>query len=90
MYANLAFNIKAISFSRICVSHFCPDLHILCARDTIMIPVRSYTRLKNEDLLPDHVELIHVLDLAVHLVQLMTWMGRGGHTETFSLSELFP
>ena len=39
-----------------------------------------------DNLLPDHVELPHVLDLAVHLVQLMTWMGRGGHTETFSLS----
>ena len=40
-------------------------------------------------LLPEHVELPHVLDLAVHLVQLTTWMGRGGHTETFSLLELF-
>ena len=37
-----------------------------------------------DNLLPDHVGLPHVLDLAVHLVQLMTWMGRGGHTETFS------
>ena len=35
-----------------------------------------------DNLLPEHVELLHVLDLAVHLVQLMTWMGRGGHTET--------
>ena len=34
-----------------------------------------------DNLLPDHVGLPHVLDLAVHLVQLMTWMGRGGHTE---------
>ena len=34
-----------------------------------------------DNLLPEHVELPHVLDLAVHLVQLMTWMGRGGHTE---------
>ena len=42
------------------------------------------------NLLPDHVELPLVLVLAVHLVQLMTWMGRGGHTETFSLLELFP
>ena len=42
-----------------------------------------------ENLLPDHVGLPHVLDLAVHLVQLMTWMGRGGHFETFSLLELF-
>ena len=31
-----------------------------------------------DNLLPDHVGLPHVLDLAVHLVQLMTWMGRGG------------
>ena len=43
-----------------------------------------------DNLLPDHVGLLHVLDLAVHLVQLMTWMGRGGHYETFSLLELFP
>ena len=27
-----------------------------------------------DNLLPDHVELPHVLDLAVHLVQLMTWI----------------
>ena len=40
-----------------------------------------------DNLLPEHVELPHVLDLAVHLVQLTTWMGRGGHTETFSLLE---
>ena len=33
-------------------------------------------------LLPDHVGLPHVLDLAVHLVPLQTWVGRGGHTET--------
>ena len=37
-----------------------------------------------EGLLPDHVELPHVLDLALHLVH-MTWMGRGCHTETFFL-----
>ena len=43
-----------------------------------------------DNLLPGHVELLHVLDLAVHLVQLTTWMGSGGHTETFSLLELFP
>ena len=42
-----------------------------------------------DNLLPEHVELPHVLDLAVHLVQLTTWMGRGGHTETFSLFELW-
>ena len=43
-----------------------------------------------DNLLHEHVALPHVLDLAVHLVQLTTWMGRGGHTETFSLLELFP
>ena len=43
-----------------------------------------------DNLLPEHVELPHVLDLDVHLVQLTTWIGRGGHTETFSLSALFP
>ena len=32
----------------------------------------------------------HVLDLAVHLVQLMPWMARGGHSETFSLLEHLP
>ena len=32
-------------------------------------------------LLPDHVGLPHVLDLAVHLVPLQTWVGRVGHTE---------
>ena len=30
--------------------------------------------------IPDHVGLPNVLDLAVHLVQLMTWKGWGGHT----------
>ena len=34
-----------------------------------------------DNLLPEHVERPHVLDLAVHL---STWMGRGGgHSETF-------
>ena len=41
-------------------------------------------------ILPEHVELPHVLDPAVHLVQLTTWMVRGGHTETFPLSTHFP
>ena len=31
-----------------------------------------------DNLLPDHVGLPPVLDLAVHLVQLTTWMGRWG------------
>ena len=43
-----------------------------------------------DNILPEHVELPHVLDLAVHLVQLMTCMGRGGYTETFFPSTLFP
>ena len=30
-----------------------------------------------DNLLPDHVGLPRVPDLAVHLVKLMTWMGRG-------------
>ena len=30
-----------------------------------------------DNLLPKHEELPHVFDLAVHLVQLITWMGRG-------------
>ena len=33
-------------------------------------------------LLPKHVGLTHVLDLAVNLVPLQTWVGRGGYTET--------
>ena len=37
------------------------------------------SRLVVDNLLPAHVELPHVLDLAVHL---STFMGRGGHTET--------
>ena len=43
-----------------------------------------------DNLLHEHVELPHGLDLAVHLVQLTTCMGRGGHTETFFFSEVFP
>ena len=43
-----------------------------------------------DNILPEHVEQPHVLDLAVHLVQLTTGMGRGGYTETFFLSALFP
>ena len=35
-----------------------------------------------DNLQHEHVELPHVLDLAVHLVPLQTWVGRGGHTET--------
>ena len=42
-----------------------------------------------DNVLPECVELPHVLDLAVHLDHLTTWMGRGGHTETFSLSAFF-
>ena len=42
-----------------------------------------------DNLLPDHVGLTHVLDLAVHLVQLTIWMGLRGHPKTFSLLALF-
>ena len=35
------------------------------------------------NLLPEHVELPSVLDLTVLLIQLTTWMGRGGYNETF-------
>ena len=37
-----------------------------------------------DNLLTEHVELPHVLDLAVHLVQLTTWMD-----STFSLEHSF-
>ena len=40
-------------------------------------------------LLPDHVGLSYVLDFVVHLVHLPTWMGLGGHPETFSLEHSF-
>ena len=36
-----------------------------------------------DNLLYVHVVLPHVLDLAVHQVQLTTLMGRGGYTEKF-------
>ena len=42
-----------------------------------------------DNLLPEHVELPHVLDLAVYLIHLTTWMVWGGHTETFSLEHSF-
>ena len=42
-----------------------------------------------DNLLFDHVGLPHVLDLAVHLVHLSTWIGLGGHPETFSLEHSF-
>ena len=61
---------------------------ILRPLSTWLLPVLEVLGVDN--LLPEHVELPHVLDLAVHLVQLTTWMGRGVHTETFSLSVLFP
>ena len=35
-----------------------------------------------DNLLHEHVELPHALDIAVHLVPLQTWVGREGHTET--------
>ena len=42
-----------------------------------------------DNILPGHVELPYVLDLAVHLDQLTTWMGREGYTETFFLEHSF-
>ena len=33
----------------------------------------------------DHVGLPHVLVLAVHLVNLLVWIGKGNHSETFLL-----
>ena len=35
-----------------------------------------------DNLIPDHVELTHVLDLAVHLVIIVSWMGKGDHSKT--------
>ena len=43
-----------------------------------------------DNILPEHGELPHLLDLAVHLDQLTTWMGRGGYAETFSFQHFFP
>ena len=40
-------------------------------------------------LLPYHVRLPHLLDLAVQLVHVSTQMGLGGHPETFSLEPSF-
>ena len=42
-----------------------------------------------ENLLHDHVELPHVLDLAVHQVNFFGWMGTGDHSETPLLLLLF-
>ena len=49
---------------------------------TNTIGIVQFIHSVNDNLPPYHVGLPHVLDIAVHLVQLMTWMGRGGHTET--------
>ena len=43
-----------------------------------------------DNLLPEHIELPHVLDLAVHLVQLATWMGRGVILKLFFFQHFFP
>ena len=40
-------------------------------------------------LLLDHVELPHVLDLGVHLVHIIGWMGKGDHPKTFLPLALF-
>ena len=37
----------------------------------------------------EHVELPHVLDLAVHLVNFFSWMSQGGHSEPLLLLALF-
>ena len=36
-----------------------------------------------DNLLLDHVELPHVLDLAVHLVNLVSWIVKVDHSKTF-------
>ena len=36
-----------------------------------------------DNLLLDHVELPHVLDLTVHLVNLVRWMVKEDHYKTF-------
>ena len=43
-----------------------------------------------DNLLPDHVGLPHVLDLVVHLVQLMTWMVRGVILRLFPFDVFVP
>ena len=43
----------------------------------------------NDKLLLEHVELTHVLDLAVHLVTFFGWMSQGGHSEPLLLLALF-
>ncbi len=43
-----------------------------------------------DDLLPDHVGLTHVLDLAVHLVHQTTWMDRGVILRLFPFQHFFP
>ena len=42
-----------------------------------------------DNLLLDHVELPNVLDLAVHLVNLVGWMGKRDHSKTILLLEVF-
>ena len=42
-----------------------------------------------DKLLLEHVGLTHVLDLAVHLVNLFGWMSQGDHSETLLLLTLF-
>ena len=42
-----------------------------------------------DKLLLEHVELPHILDLAVHLVIFLGWMSQGGHSEPLLLLALF-
>ena len=42
-----------------------------------------------DKVLLDHVGLPHVLVLAVHLVNLLGWMGKGDHSKTFLQLELY-
>ena len=42
-----------------------------------------------DKLLLEHVGLPHVLDLAVHLVNIFGWMSQGGHSEPLLLLALF-
>ena len=49
----------------------------------------SWKLLVFDNLLLDHVELPHNLDLAVHLVHIIGWMGKGDHPKTFLPLALF-
>ena len=96
--------ISAMSCQTFCtnVQYKCtvqPYCTIVLYNRTVQISVQSrfiekmgyLTKFLVVDNLPfDHVGLPHVPDPAVHLVHLSTWIGLGGHPETFSLLALFP